>query len=339
MIVYIFPGTFDPITFGHLSVIESIMKTLTKIDKLIIGVSISSSKNPLLTIDQRICLIDEILSDYKAQNIQVLPIIGNLGNFIYQHAGMEGICVRGIRMQKEMDYFENTYWPLNLSSDHIIKSFLYIIRALDDQTNSSTYLKQSIKNNDIETVLRMLPQKSISMVANHYQNLNFKECEAGKASYDIKHDDLKKLNGIIIGRNMEIIDNGHIKFINQAARQCEALYLITNNEKIKTYLDRNVTIIEGAMKLTGIKVNVYFHEIREIKERLDKNYFKKLKALSVLLNKLDIELRLIKNTEFQHISENVIKAMIQEYNEELSFWRNDSQCASFELLQKYLPNN
>ena len=52
----IYPGTFDPVTFGHVDIIK---RSLKIVDKLIIGVADNNNKVPLLTIDERIKLIQE----------------------------------------------------------------------------------------------------------------------------------------------------------------------------------------------------------------------------------------------------------------------------------------
>ena len=56
----IYPGSFDPITFGHIDIVE---RAAALFDKVIIGVAESHSKNPLFSVDERIALISEILKD------------------------------------------------------------------------------------------------------------------------------------------------------------------------------------------------------------------------------------------------------------------------------------
>ena len=50
----IYPGSFDPITFGHIDIVE---RAAALFDKVIIGVAESRSKNPLFSVDERIALI------------------------------------------------------------------------------------------------------------------------------------------------------------------------------------------------------------------------------------------------------------------------------------------
>ena len=60
MKVAIYPGSFDPITFGHIDIVE---RAATLFDKVIIGVAESKSKNPLFSTDERLDLISEVFSD------------------------------------------------------------------------------------------------------------------------------------------------------------------------------------------------------------------------------------------------------------------------------------
>lgn len=58
--ICLFPGTFDPVTLGHVDVIE---RAVSMFDKLIIGVGINSSKQPMFTIEQRTKWISEIFAN------------------------------------------------------------------------------------------------------------------------------------------------------------------------------------------------------------------------------------------------------------------------------------
>ena len=60
MKIAIYPGSFDPITFGHIDIVE---RAASLFDKVILGVAESQSKNPLFTVDERIELISDIFKD------------------------------------------------------------------------------------------------------------------------------------------------------------------------------------------------------------------------------------------------------------------------------------
>lgn len=90
MAIAIYPGSFDPVTRGHLDIIARASKA---VDKLIIGVLINSAKNPLFTIEERAALIRECVKEYS--NVEVQTFGGLTVDFARQnHAG---IIIRGLR--------------------------------------------------------------------------------------------------------------------------------------------------------------------------------------------------------------------------------------------------
>ena len=68
----IYPGTFDPLTFGHIDVIK---RSLKIVDKLIIGIADNDNKTPLLSIEERKLIIDSDMKDYFNQNNKITPNI------------------------------------------------------------------------------------------------------------------------------------------------------------------------------------------------------------------------------------------------------------------------
>ena len=68
MKVAIYPGTFDPITKGHLDII---IRSIKFVDKLIIAVSKDNKKNTLFKINERIELVTKVIQDEKISNVEV----------------------------------------------------------------------------------------------------------------------------------------------------------------------------------------------------------------------------------------------------------------------------
>jgi len=95
----IYPGTFDPITYGHLDLIDRALKIF---DKVIIGVAASKTKQPLFSLSERIDMIKKALVGRK--NVEVQPF----GNLVVSFAGQKKswILIRGIRMLSD---FENEF--------------------------------------------------------------------------------------------------------------------------------------------------------------------------------------------------------------------------------------
>lgn len=100
--VGLYPGTFDPVTTGHLDVISRAARLL---DRLVVGVSISSGKGPLFTLEERVELVQAeiaLLTKPNGMQIEVRPFEGLLIDF----ARSLGACmiVRGLRAVSDFDY-------------------------------------------------------------------------------------------------------------------------------------------------------------------------------------------------------------------------------------------
>ena len=97
----IYPGTFDPLTYGHLDVIR---RSLKIVDKLIIGIADSDSKKPLLSFDVRKAIIQNDLKDHFSdnENILIKKVNGLLTDFAKSN---EAVCIiRGLRAVSDFEY-------------------------------------------------------------------------------------------------------------------------------------------------------------------------------------------------------------------------------------------
>lgn len=93
----IYPGTFDPVTNGHLDLIERAVKLFPN---LIIAVATSTTKKPYLPLDTRIRLLKEAVSHLP--EVQVLGFDSLLINFAQQQQA--GIIIRGLRAATDFEY-------------------------------------------------------------------------------------------------------------------------------------------------------------------------------------------------------------------------------------------
>lgn len=98
--VALYPGTFDPMTLGHLD----IMKRASKLcDKLIIGVAINRDKNPLFALDERVEMVETAIAPFREYiDVEVKPFDSLLIHFV-ESAGASMI-VRGLRAVSDFEY-------------------------------------------------------------------------------------------------------------------------------------------------------------------------------------------------------------------------------------------
>lgn len=97
MTVAIYPGSFDPVTYGHLDIIK---RTADVFDKVIIGVLINNSKKPLFSVEERVEMIKVTTRDIP--NIEVVSFGGLLVDFC-KKMGVN-VIVRGIRAVSDFEY-------------------------------------------------------------------------------------------------------------------------------------------------------------------------------------------------------------------------------------------
>jgi len=94
----IYPGSFDPITFGHIDIVE---RAAALFDKVILGVAESQSKNPLFSVDERIQLIEEIFKNNP--KIDVLGYSKKLTVDLARDNNAIAI-IRGLRAVADFEY-------------------------------------------------------------------------------------------------------------------------------------------------------------------------------------------------------------------------------------------
>jgi len=93
----VYPGSFDPITNGHLDLIR---RTAAIFDKVVIGILINQSKKPLFSLEERTEMIRKVTEDLP--NIEVYPFSGLVVEFAKEHN--VNVLIRGIRSTTDFEY-------------------------------------------------------------------------------------------------------------------------------------------------------------------------------------------------------------------------------------------
>ena len=97
MSIAVFPGSFDPVTKGHLDLIK---RASMMFDKLVIGVLINSAKKPLFSIQERVEMLKELTDDLE--NVSVESFDGLLVDFVEMMNA--DVIVRGLRTAQDFEY-------------------------------------------------------------------------------------------------------------------------------------------------------------------------------------------------------------------------------------------
>jgi pantetheine-phosphate adenylyltransferase len=95
----IYPGTFDPITLGHLDIIRRGAKL---VDRLIVGVTTNPSKDPMFTPEERMAMVEREIADQDIDNVEVVGFNALLMKFA--EAQGASVIVRGLRAVADFEY-------------------------------------------------------------------------------------------------------------------------------------------------------------------------------------------------------------------------------------------
>jgi pantetheine-phosphate adenylyltransferase, bacterial len=98
----VYPGTFDPITSGHMEVVR---RSLRLVDKLVIGPAINIGKGPLFTLEERVAMLKEDIEDFASaerDRIEIVPFEGLLIHFAREVNA--SVIIRGLRAVSDFEY-------------------------------------------------------------------------------------------------------------------------------------------------------------------------------------------------------------------------------------------
>ena len=133
MLRAIYPGSFDPVTNGHLDVIRRSSKM---VDELIVGVLNNNAKMPLFSVEERVKMLKEVTKDIP--NVRIYPFDGLLIDFA---AKMEaGVVIRGLRAITDFEYelqMSQTNHKLNPDVESI-----FLTTSIEYSYLSSTTVKE-----------------------------------------------------------------------------------------------------------------------------------------------------------------------------------------------------
>lgn len=97
MLKAIYPGSFDPVTYGHLDIMERSSKI---VDELVVGVLNNNAKMPLFSVAERVKMLKEVTTGFD--NIVIVPFEGLLVDFAKEMEA--GLVIRGLRAITDFEY-------------------------------------------------------------------------------------------------------------------------------------------------------------------------------------------------------------------------------------------
>ena len=137
----IYPGTFDPITFGHIDVIK---KSLKIFDKIIVAISESNSKNYLFESEERIKIVKNALFkdlNFKKSNIEIISFNSLTTDLCNKFRSK--VILRCLRAASDFEYEFQLAW-MNKKLNNNIET-LFLMSDVDKQIISSKLIKEIIE--------------------------------------------------------------------------------------------------------------------------------------------------------------------------------------------------
>ena len=154
--VAIYPGTFDPVTNGHIDIIR---RALNIFDKLIVSVALNPRKNPLFSIEQRVELIQQGLEGLK--HVEILPFDNLLTDFAQENNAT--VIIKGLRAVSDFEY-ELQMGLMNRNLDEAIET-LFMIPSQEYSFLSSSFVKEIAKHGgDIHKLVPKAVAKKLSEI-------------------------------------------------------------------------------------------------------------------------------------------------------------------------------
>ncbi len=131
--IAVYPGSFDPITYGHLDIIR---RTLTIFDEVIVAVARNSSKSSLFSEDERVELIRKVLNDEK--RVSVDTFTGLLIDYVSSRGAH--VIIRGLRAISDFEY-EFQIAQMNSTIGHDVET-LFMMTSVQYGYLSSSIVKE-----------------------------------------------------------------------------------------------------------------------------------------------------------------------------------------------------
>tara|TARA_B100000700_G_C14818316_1_gene748587 strand:- start:141 stop:635 length:495 start_codon:yes stop_codon:yes gene_type:complete len=143
----IYPGTFDPITFGHIDVIK---KSLKFVDKLIIAISDNINKDYLFDSDERVNLVkNSLFNDLRLKKSKIKIVSFNRLTVDLCKKYKASIIIRGLRAVSDFEY-EFQLAGMNKKLDKNIET-IFLMSDIENEIISSRFIKEiAILNGDLK---------------------------------------------------------------------------------------------------------------------------------------------------------------------------------------------
>ena len=163
----VYPGTFDPITYGHIDVIK---KGLKVVDQIIVAISNGNNKDYLFNIEERISIVKTALfKDLKLNKKKIIVVSFNSLTTTLCKKYKSNIILRGLRAVSDFEY-EFQLAEMNRKLNSKIET-IFLMSDVENQIISSKFVKEIIElNGDVKKFITKSTIKSLKNKLNEVNN-------------------------------------------------------------------------------------------------------------------------------------------------------------------------
>ncbi len=153
MVSALYPGSFDPVTRGHLDLVE---RALPLFDHLTVAVARNSSKQPTFTADERVRMLQEVLP--KDRRLSVTSFSGLVVDFC-RSQGI-GAILRGVRTVSDFEY----EYQMALTNRHLVPAIetVFVMPSVQFSYVSSSLIREIVRNGgDVSSFLPPVVERAL----------------------------------------------------------------------------------------------------------------------------------------------------------------------------------
>lgn len=153
MKIAVYPGSFDPVTFGHLDIIDRALKIF---DQVVVAVAKNSEKNSLFTAQERVNMLSEILADRPQAKVETFD--GLLVDFVRGRGS--SVTIRGLRAVSDFE-FEFQMAQMNRSITKEVETLFMMTSVPYSYLSSSVVKEVSSLNGPVDNLVPPLVKAAL----------------------------------------------------------------------------------------------------------------------------------------------------------------------------------